>query len=218
MVLSFGSDTVPLNPGFNLKVRNLRMPTSIHAVDSTQGFKERHWVLNTSSEGKRKEFERLFALHGFSLEIQQNDLDEIDADPETVVVHKASQLGEDILVEDTSLDIEGVNVGVNVRWLLENLHQYVGHKAEWRTLLAYQKKGLIYVFEGKIGGTIVPPRGKEGFGFDPFFLPDNAELTLAEAKPDEVNARAKAVQALVQGEPILTVPPLTEWEGSWQTS
>ena len=62
-----------------------------------------HWILNTSNQGKRSEFQRLFAQHGLSLTTQQIDLKEIDSDPVTVVVHKASQLEEEVLVEDTSL-------------------------------------------------------------------------------------------------------------------
>ena len=174
------------------------------------------WLLNTSSEGKRKEFQRLFALHGRQLEVQQIDLPEIDADPMSVVVHKASQLGEDILVEDTSLDIEGACVGVHIRWLLEHLDRYVGRRAQWRTLMAYQHKKQIYIFEGKVSGTIVCRRGENGFGFDPYFLPDGSTLTLAEAKPDAVNARAKAVEVLIQGRPIAIVPPMTRWDGPWQ--
>jgi len=42
------------------------------------------------------------------------------------------------------------------------------------------------VFEGKVFGHIVwPPRGEKGFGYDPFFLPDDHELTFGEMTPDE---------------------------------
>lgn len=173
-------------------------------------------ILNTSNPGKLAEFKRLFSLHGFSLEAQQNDLPEIDADPITVVIHKASQLKDEILVEDTSLEIEEVHCGIHVRWQLENLTQYVGKKATWKTLLAYQKKGNIFVFEGTVNGTIVLPQGKGGFGFDPFFLPENATKTLAETKPDTVNARAKAVEAFIQGKILCIAAPIREWKGPWQ--
>ncbi len=163
-----------------------------------------------------REFKRLFAAFQISLASTHTDLKEIEADPVSVVAHKASQLEDGILVEDTSLDIEGASVGVNIRWLLDHIHQYVGHTAEWRTLLAYQKDGLIYVYEGKVRGTIVQPRGEGGFGFDPFFLPDNSTCTLAQAKPDTVNARAKAVEALIQGVVLVVVPSITHWEGPWQ--
>jgi XTP/dITP diphosphohydrolase len=174
------------------------------------------WVLNTCSRGKLQEFQRLFARYGVVLAHTEIDIEEIEADPVTVVVYKASTLGEGILIEDTSLEIEGASVGVNVRWLLGRLHQYVGRKTTWRSLLARQNAGQVYVYEGKICGTIVQPKGKGGFGFDPFFLPENSTYTLAEAKPDSVNARAKAVEALMQGITVAILPPISHWEGPWQ--
>ncbi len=174
------------------------------------------WTLNSSNQGKLHEFEQLFAKHGITLFSSTQDLKEIQADPITVVVHKASQMGEEILVEDTSLDIEGEEVGINVRWLLDHLPAFVGRKARWRALLAYLKKGSVYVYEGVVDGVIVPPRGKGGFGFDPVFLPNTSEQTLAEAKPSHVNARAKVVEALLQDKPIAVVPPIKRWDGPWQ--
>ena len=54
---------------------------------------------------------------------------EIVADPLSVVIHKASQLGEYVIVEDTSLDIEGEQVGINVKWMLDSLTNCIGKKA-----------------------------------------------------------------------------------------
>jgi XTP/dITP diphosphohydrolase len=194
----------PLN--INLKPAPISMHPNI----------QKNWRLNTSNQGKLREFERLFSLYGAQVQSTQIDLPEIQADPMTVVVHKASQLGEGILIEDTSLDIEGADVGVNVRWLLDHLPEFEGRRAYWRVLLAYQKEGLVYVYEGTIRGTIVLPRGEGGFGFDPVFLPDGCDQTLAQSKPDEVNARAKAVAALLTGKPVAKLSPIVDWNGSWQ--
>jgi XTP/dITP diphosphohydrolase len=119
-------------------------------------------------------------------------------------------------VEDTSLDIEGASVGVNIRWLLDHLPEYNGRKAEWTVLLGYRQGNEIYIYKGSLTGTIVLPRGNGGFGFDPVFLPDGATKTLSESKPNTVNARAKAVEALIRGN-IYTKHPLIEsWDGPWQ--
>jgi len=174
------------------------------------------WVLNTSNKGKLREFVLLFAKHGASLVVSEIDLKEIEADPVSVVVHKAAQAGEEVLVEDTSLEIEGENVGINVRWMLDHLSSLIGKKAVWRVLLAYLKDHTVYVYEGKTEGTIVSPRGEEGFGFDPVFLPHGSKQTLAEAKPLQVDARAKAVSALFEQKPLIALPPITDWRGPWQ--
>jgi XTP/dITP diphosphohydrolase len=172
--------------------------------------------LNTSNAGKFEEFKTLFSSHGTKLETTAIDLKEIEADPLQVVVHKASQLGENILVEDTSLDIEGASVGVNVRWLLDHLSEYAGRKATWTVLLAVRKGDTVFVYRGTVAGTIVVPKGGNGFGFDPVFLPEGATKTLAEAKPDSVNARAKAVEAFVASTVWATHPVIEKWDGPWQ--
>lgn len=174
------------------------------------------WKLNTSNLGKFEEFKRLFSQHGQTLETTHFDLKEINAEPLRVIAHKASQLEEEVLVEDTSLDVEGADVGVNIRWLLDHLKDYVGRKAEWTVLLAYRKNRQIQIFKGSISGTIVAPRGAAGFGFDPVFLPDGSTQTLAESKPDAYNARAKAVDSLLQGKVWMQQPLIEHWDGPWQ--
>jgi XTP/dITP diphosphohydrolase len=175
-----------------------------------------NWKLNTSNPGKFEEFKRLFASYGSNLETSHFDLEEIDADPIQVVAHKASQLGEGIIVEDTSLDIEGASVGINVRWLMDHLAEYAGHKAKWTVLLAIRQGNEVIIYKGSIAGTIVLPRGKTGFGFDPVFLPEGATMTLAESKPDDYNARTKAVEALINDVVFAKHPIIENWQGPWQ--
>jgi len=46
--------------------------------------------------------------------------------------------------------------------------------------------GHVDEFEGKIDGTLVwPPRGENGFGYDPMFLPDGRALTFGEMSRDD---------------------------------
>ncbi|HEU5427802.1 MAG TPA: RdgB/HAM1 family non-canonical purine NTP pyrophosphatase [Actinocrinis sp.] len=62
--------------------------------------------------------------------------------------------------------------------------------------------GTQVVREGRIDGTLLhAPRGGNGFGYDPIFLPDGYEQTTAEMPADEKNAishRTRAFQALAQ--------------------
>ncbi|MFA6916130.1 MAG: non-canonical purine NTP pyrophosphatase [Parachlamydiales bacterium] len=174
------------------------------------------WKLNTSNPGKFEEFKRLFAKYGSVLETSHIDLKEIEADLIEVVAHKASQLGENVIVEDTSLDVEDASIGINVRWLLDHLSEYAGRKAKWTALLGYRQGDQIYIYRGIVSGTIVLPKGVAGFGFDPVFLPEGATYTLAESKPDQVNARAKAVEALMKSDVWSIHPIIENWEGPWQ--
>ena len=46
--------------------------------------------------------------------------------------------------------------------------------------------GHVEEFEGKVEGSLVwPPRGNEGFGYDPMFLPDGFGLTFGEMSRDQ---------------------------------
>lgn len=65
-------------------------------------------------------------------------------------------------------------------------------------------------FEGRVDGALVfPPRGEQGFGYDPIFLPDGLEKTFGEMMSAEKHAmpgdgsralshRARAFQALAK--------------------
>jgi len=174
--------------------------------------------LNTSNQGKLAEFNRMFGQSGITVDSTKIDLREIEAGPLEVVCHKATSAGEGVLIEDTSLDVEGADVGVNVRWLMENIGDHTGKKATWRVLLGVLQNGRVLVYEGITEGKIVEPTGADGFGFDPVFLPEGSTKTLAEDKPDAVSARAAAIGALVQGMHIRMMEPIRteDWKGSWQ--
>jgi len=46
--------------------------------------------------------------------------------------------------------------------------------------------GHVEEFEGRVDGTLVwPPRGEQGFGYDPMFLPDGHARTFGEMPSDE---------------------------------
>ncbi|HUR43605.1 MAG TPA: RdgB/HAM1 family non-canonical purine NTP pyrophosphatase [Aestuariivirga sp.] len=55
-------------------------------------------------------------------------------------------------------------------------------------------------FEGRVDGTLVwPPRGTEGFGYDPMFVPDGFAMTFGEMEPAQKHAmshRARAFRKL----------------------
>jgi len=67
--------------------------------------------------------------------------------------------------------------------------------------------GHMETFEGFVHGTLVwPPRGTQGFGYDPVFVADRADgghdITFAEMEPDEkhrISHRARAFRKLVDG-------------------
>lgn len=169
------------------------------------------WQINTSNPGKLSEFKEFF---GADVEVIQKDLEEPDADPITVVRYKASQF-ENVIVDDVSLYIEGETVGANIRWLLDQLPKYVGKKAKFVCLIAIKRNNKVEIYEAEQKGEIVAPKG-DSYGFNNYFLPDGADKTFGEHKPNHLNPRWAAVQKLLAGRPTQVEEPLLAWTGAFQ--
>ena len=61
------------------------------------------------------------------------------------------------------------------------------------------KKKNEFVFKGTLKGKIVfPPRGKNGFGYDPIFVPLNFNKTLAQSSSSIKNLISHRRKALVK--------------------
>jgi XTP/dITP diphosphohydrolase len=94
------------------------------------------------------------------------------------------------------------STGDNNTKLLQELKNKTNRKARFVTVIALIIDGKEYVFEGEIRGTIAfEPRGKNGFGYDPLFIPTGHRSTFAEMDAELKNTishRAIAVQKLVR--------------------
>ncbi len=94
----------------------------------------------------------------------------------------------------------------NVARLLRELADCAGPLARRArfvcSLCAIAPDGREIAVEGHWWGTIVEaPRGRGGFGYDPVFLPDGSDLTVAEwpaAEKDRASHRARAGLALLE--------------------
>ena len=127
------------------------------------------------------------------------------------------------LADDSGLEVEALNgrpgvhthryatpkTGVtqdqaNIEKLLLELrgHQMANRKAKFVTCLALVMEGILLHSTGILEGTIAEaPRGENGFGYDPIFIPQGSDRTLAEMTEEEKNAishRARALQELMQ--------------------
>jgi XTP/dITP diphosphohydrolase len=68
-------------------------------------------------------------------------------------------------------------------------------------VLALAQKGKVLgIFEGAVEGTIVKtPRGTDGFGYDPVFVPEGFDQTFGElpaAEKNQISHRARAIRSL----------------------
>ena len=90
----------------------------------------------------------------------------------------------------------------NMQLLLDNLAGVQNRSARFRTVITLITPTLTRQFEGIVMGQIINDhRGSGGFGYDPLFLPDGYNKTLAEMSMEEKNAishRARAMHKLVE--------------------
>lgn len=172
-------------------------------------------VLNTGNIKKQFEFTRIFNLYNFPITFLTQDIQEIVATPLDVVMHKASIVGQNVIVEDTSLDLEGHEVGINVKHMQDLIKssETVGKRAIWTSLMAFVQDGQVYVFEAKVAGTIVPKAGDFEFGFAQYFMPDRMNQTLGQERNDNFNARALCIKNMMEHKIAHVMPVMRSFEG-----
>ena len=103
------------------------------------------------------------------------------------------------IVEDTSLYFDCLDglPGPLIKWFMKtigndglfNIVEKLGNnKAKAKTIIGYAKNPKeIYYFEGSVKGSIVSPKGKLGFGWDPIFQPEGYSKSFAELTQEEKN-------------------------------
>ena len=102
-----------------------------------------------------------------------------------------------VIVEDTSLYFEAWNKlpGPLVKFFLKNiglsgmvraLDEFSNNSATAACCLGFTKDGeIMHLFEGKVKGNIVEPRGSQHFGWDAIFLPVGYHRTFGEMSSQE---------------------------------
>jgi non-canonical purine NTP pyrophosphatase (RdgB/HAM1 family) len=138
------------------------------------------------------------------IELLRIDLPELqEINPKKIIETKLQAAFEhntgEFIVEDTSLYLDCLNglPGPFIKWFektvgLEGLATITdkmgNNKAMAKVLIGYAKnRNEMYYFEGVLPGTIVPPRGTNGFGWDSIFQPDGLTKTYAEMTMEEKN-------------------------------
>lgn len=91
----------------------------------------------------------------------------------------------------------------NLNRVLKNLEGIIDRSAKFKTVIALV--GLTeqpVFFEGEIAGSLITaPRGNDGFGYDPIFVPENHNVTFAEmtlTEKNKISHRGKAIKKLIE--------------------
>lgn len=154
----------------------------------------------TGNKGKFEEASKIID----GLEQLDIDLTEIQSlDPKEIITAKLNEaktkVQGNIVVEDGSFNIEVFNgfPGPLVKWFMKALdnegvykliENFENKKVEAKVILGLSLEGgEIEFFEGAISGSIVSPRGENGFSWDKIFMPDGCDKTFAEMTLEEKN-------------------------------
>jgi len=128
-----------------------------------------------------------------------------------------NKFGKNVISEDTGLEVVSLNgapgvitaryagaerdANKNMDLILHNLIKKENRNAQFRTIIALIWKGHEYLFEGLMKGRIAfDKKGQHGFGYDPIFIPEGHEKTIAELDEkikNSISHRFHASQKLV---------------------
>jgi len=97
----------------------------------------------------------------------------------------------------------------NIEKLLLNLKPYEDRSAQFRTIIFLIFNDNEYFFEGICKGNIAfEPKGNQGFGYDPIFVPDDSTKTFAEMTLKEKNSHSHRKKAMTKLVTFLNQLPL----------
>tara|TARA_R110002072_G_scaffold20688_4_gene74885 strand:+ start:43827 stop:44411 length:585 start_codon:yes stop_codon:yes gene_type:complete len=153
---------------------------------------------------------------------QKKEIPETSKTIEGNAIQKANFIAEkynvNCFADDTGLEINalkgepGVNsaryagvekdADLNIKLVLKNMDGVSKRGAQFKTVIALNLDGEQHLFFGVVKGTIRKQRiGKNGFGYDPIFEPENCGRTFAEMTLEEKNKyshRARAFNKMIR--------------------
>ena len=144
-------------------------------------------------------------LHGLKVEIQSDSIEEVSRKSALLAYFIA---GKPILVEDAGLFIKALNgfpgpyssyvyktIGIN--GVLKLMKGVEDRRACFKSAATVIYGPYVITEVGEVCGWLAEePRGLQGFGFDPIFIPEGSTRTFGEMSVEEKNAlshRARSV-------------------------
>jgi len=178
-------------------------------------------IFQSSNSYKISEYKRL--LDGQDIEIQNGkDIKEVLSDMDEVIIYKAIEAGENVIVEDTVLFIDGKEE-VEIRWKWKDLK--TGSHIRWIISIGIVRNGFVEVYRGQTEAIVDRSKGMDGEAFEPFIVPINdnpnklsySELAKVIDK-DIIDPRAVAVKNLLNDNPtfVQNLKDIPTWNGQYQ--
>ncbi len=167
-------------------------------------------ILVTGNKNKIKEFEHIL---GFQIENINLELEEIQSiDVEEVARHKARDayniLKKPVIVEDTGIYFEELNglPGALIKFFVKNLSLEKmcslikeNRKAKAIACIVFFDGEKEIIAKGETKGSIaLKPKGNNGFGWDPIFIPEGYDKTFAELTSEEKQSKFMRQEAIAE--------------------
>lgn len=182
-------------------------------------------VFATNNPNKIKEVQAILPANIKIVSLQEigcnEDIPETSATIEGNAIQKAKYIkenyGYDCFADDTGLEVEildgepGVysaryagetkDANANMDKLLKKLETKSNRNARFKTVIALVINNELKTFTGICSGNITKSKkGKDGFGYDPIFMPNGYTKTFAElplTEKNKIGHRGKAIQQLI---------------------
>ena len=179
----------------------------------------------TSNANKLREVREILANQYEVLSLKDIDWNEEIPEPFDTIrensIYKANyffeKMGMDCISEDSGLEVEALDgrpsaysaryAGEsrddiqNYQKVLAEMQGESNRTARFKSIITYKTETICETFEGEMLGAIgFEPKGSNGFGYDPIFMPEGKNQTNAELTSEEKNAishRKKALAKLV---------------------
>jgi hypothetical protein len=182
-------------------------------------------LLSTSNKNKIKEFKRF----GLTFDIMKGkDIKEVNGSIEEVILHKALDSGEGILVEDSVLIINGEEV-VDIRWKIKELSTMENVDIKWVVSLGILDQGFVYIYKSEIICKLIDNLNEndipeDSFGFDAYIKPLDSDVSFyhldQQGKKDLYSPRNHVVHNLLNKRYFAKVSAkqVPKWTGTYQNS
>jgi len=177
--------------------------------------------LKTSNKYKISEYQRLLSSENIIIE-EGEDLKEILGTADEVIMYKAIDAGENILVEDATLIING-REEVEIKWKADSLK--TGDYVTWVISLGIVRNGILQVYKAQTDLIVDRSLGNDGVAFEPFLIPINnnpnkLSYTVLSKKIDKdiIDPRAMAIKKFLNNDLhyVIDSSEIKPWEGKYQ--
>lgn len=182
-------------------------------------------VVATNNPGKFNEFKAILKEYGITAQMPNIKIDvkegitSYEENAKLKAFYVMSTLGIDTLGEDSGIEVPklgGFPGVISARFVQGSDHdRNIALLNKMKSLSASErqaifkayavialKNGSYIVGYGELRGTIInEPKGENGFGYDPIFVPDGYDKTLAQLSSkikNSISHRRKAVQSVIE--------------------